>query len=312
MQNAQQKIFNDIQALINLNPHLSIEEIQALIKHRMSTINQQPIGDFFGLSSDQMHNWMNAPLDQLDGVSIVTAEDFSKSPVMRYLGLILDFAMDQGGSFKATPKGNLPTLLVHQASALFSEFDVSQYVTNIDFNDFMGRNEDNFNALHYTRILATLAGFIYLKKGRFHVKKSIAKQYHQKGLPSLFLPLFNVAVRTFNWGYFDGVDDTSNPRPVWLFMVWRFQHHGRLERLVQDVANAFPILVPNELKPYYNTPLDQLTLMIELRFLKNFLQFWGFISFDSYRFYQKHDVLKVDILPLYKKVFQFSEQPADI
>ncbi len=66
----------------------------------------------------QMQNWLYAPLHELIDVTINTPSDLSSSPVMRYLALILDEAMLQGGSFKATTKGNLPAKLVKQASAV--------------------------------------------------------------------------------------------------------------------------------------------------------------------------------------------------
>ncbi|MDT8406590.1 MAG: hypothetical protein RQ715_05010 [Methylococcales bacterium] len=49
------------------------------------------------------------------------------------------------------------TKLVKQASELLPEF--------------AGSNEDKFNALHYTRVLADISGIIYRRSGRYHVKK---------------------------------------------------------------------------------------------------------------------------------------------
>ena len=90
--------------------------------------------------------------------------------------------MQQGGAFKATPKGNLPTTLVKQASALLPAFAVSQHHTHISISEFAGHNEEAFNALHYTRILAEAASIIYRRSGKFHVKKIAQKQYQTHGL----------------------------------------------------------------------------------------------------------------------------------
>lgn len=64
--------------------------------------------------------------------SISTPDDLSASPVMRYLTLILDEAMGQEGSFKATSKGNLPAKLVKQANELLPEFAVARFERNIN------------------------------------------------------------------------------------------------------------------------------------------------------------------------------------
>lgn len=88
---------------------------------------------------------------------------------MRYLELILEDAMVQGGFIKATGKGNLPAKLVKQATELLPEFAVARCETEPSICEFAGSNEDKFNALRYTRILAELAGILCLKSGRIHV-----------------------------------------------------------------------------------------------------------------------------------------------
>ncbi|MGR5488549.1 SecC motif-containing protein, partial [Vibrio alfacsensis] len=91
---------------------------------------------------------------------------------MQYLELIVEEAMQNGGSFKATQKGNLPTKLVKKANALLPQFAVSQFNISFSINEFAGTNEDTFSALHYTRVLAEIAGIIYRRSGRWHVKKA--------------------------------------------------------------------------------------------------------------------------------------------
>ncbi|MGL5488066.1 MAG: hypothetical protein ACRDC6_17525 [Shewanella sp.] len=124
-----------------------------------------------------MANWLYALFEQLQWVKISTPDSLSASPVMRYLALIIDEAMAQEGSFKATSKGNLTTKLVKQASELLPELAVAQFPINISISEFAGSNEDKFNALHYTRVLADISGIIYLRSGRYHVKKSVQKHY---------------------------------------------------------------------------------------------------------------------------------------
>lgn len=147
------------------------------------------------------------------------------------------------GTFKATPKGNLPTALVKQANALLPEFAVSKYHFHISISEFAGRNEEAFNALHYTRIHAESAGIIYRRSGRYRVKKPAQKQYQTDGLHCFFLPMLEAAVTTYNWGYLDGWPEEVDLRPFWLFILWRLKHHSSVDQLASEVAAAFPGLV---------------------------------------------------------------------
>jgi hypothetical protein len=212
------EIFDDIAQVMAMNPSLSLDDLNVVLRQRVAEQNNRPNPYFCGLSPSQMTNWLYAPISELAEMTISTPNDLSSSPVMRYLALILDEAMLQDGAFKATAKGNLPTKLVKQASALLPEFAVAKFETPICINNYAGSNEDKFNALHYTRILAEIAGIIYLKSGRFHVKKVAQKQYQIHGLSAFFLPMLEAAVTGYNWGYLDAWDDHLDIRTFWVFM----------------------------------------------------------------------------------------------
>ncbi len=158
------EVFDDIAQVVAMNPNLSFEELNLVAQHKMAERNSKPVADFCGLSPTQMENWLYAPLSELALVKITTPADLSASPVMRYLALMLDESIEQGGSFKATTKGNLPAKLVKQASELLPEFAISRFEIDSCVSEFFGSNEDKFNALHYSRLLAELAGIFYKKK----------------------------------------------------------------------------------------------------------------------------------------------------
>ncbi|MET1256687.1 hypothetical protein [Aliikangiella maris] len=231
----------------------------------------------------------------------------SASPVMRYLALILDEAMAQEGSFKATSKGNLPTKLVKQASELLPEFAVAQFPVNISISEFAGSNEDKFNALHYTRVLAEISGIIYRRSGRYHIKKSAQKQYQALGIQTFFKPMLEAAISKYNWGYLDGFEYDADLRPFWLFMLWRIQSHNKVNQLVEEVMTAFPDLLQGFPADNYFSPERKLSMLIESRFIERFLQFWGFVSIDPRRFLNTEPIGRtVQVLPLLKQTFQFT------
>ncbi|TYL49231.1 YecA family protein [Marinomonas sp. IMCC 4694] len=301
------QVFDDVDAMLTMNPNLSLDELNTALQHKVQDRNNQPHPDFCGVTPTQMANWLYAPFDELQWVTIRTPDDLSSSPVMRYLALILDEAMAQEGSFKATSKGNLPTKLVKQASELLPEFAVAQFSQNISINEFAGSNEDKFNALHYTRVLAEISGIIYRRSGRYHVKKSAQKQYQALGIQVFFKPMLEAAISNYNWGYLDGFEYEVDLRTFWLFMLWRIQSHNSVDQLVEEVMTAFPDLLQSLPPDDYFSAERKLSVLIGSRFIERFLQFWGFVIIGPRRYLNAEPVARiVQVQPLLKHTFQFT------
>jgi len=301
------EVFDDIEQVVAMNPNLTIDELNVLAQHRMNEQNNRPNTDFCGLSPTQMANWLYAPFSELADVMIITPDDLSSSPVMRYLELILEEGLAQDGAFKCTSKGNLPAKLVKMASDLLPEFAVSNSATPLSISDYAGSNEDKFIALHYTRVLAEMTGIVYRRNGRYHIKKSAQKQYQSQGIQAFFLPMLESAITKYNWAYLDSWDDSVDLRTFWLFMLWRLQSHGSVNQLVNEVKTAFPdLLLGLEIDDYFTSDrlLDSL---IATRFIERFLQFWGFVTLNPIRFIEGDKIpINVEIEPLFTKTFQFS------
>ncbi|MBA0217770.1 SEC-C domain-containing protein [Pectobacterium brasiliense] len=301
------QLLDDVQAMLAMNPNLSLDELNAALQHKVLDRNNQPHPDFCGVTPRQMANWLYAPFDELQWVTINTPDCLSASPVMRYLALILDEAMAQDGSFKATSKGNLPTKLVKQASGLLPEFAVAQFEYDKSISEFAGSNEDKFNALHYTRVLAEISGIIYQRSGRYHVKKSAQKQYQTLGVQAFFKPMLETAINKYHWGYLDRFEFDVDLRTFWLFMLWRIQRHHSVDQLVKEVMTAFPDLLLAFPTDGYFSPKRSLNMLIESRFIERFLQFWGFVTVDPKRYISAEPVARmVQVQPLLKQTFQFT------
>ena len=301
------QVFDDVETMLAMNPNLSIDELNAALQHKVHDRNNHPHPDFCGVTPTQMANWLYAPFAELQWVTISTPDELSPSPVMRYLALILDEAMNQEGSFKATSKGNLPTKLVKQASELLPEFAVAQFEREISISEFAGSNEDKFNALHYTRVLAEISGIIYRRSGRYYVKKSAQKQYQASGIQAFFKPMLEAAISQYNWGYLDGFEFDVDLRTFWLFMLWRIQNHSSVDQLTEEVVTAFPdLLLAFPTKDYF-LPERNLGMLIETRFIERFLQFWGFLIIDQRRVFSTEPAASmVKIQPLLKQTFKFT------
>ncbi|MGC1507358.1 YecA family protein [Ketobacter sp.] len=297
------EIFDDFAQAVAMTPDLTLDELNLVAQHKMNERNNRANEDFCGLTPTQMANWLYAPFSELEGVHITVPNDLSASPVMRYLSLIIDEIGQQGGSIKATAKGNLPVKLVKQASELLPEFAVSEFETVPGVSEYRGSNEDQFNALHYTRILAEISGIIYLKGGHYYVEKKAQTQ----GLADFFLPMLETAVRRYKWSYLDGWSEEVDLQPFWLFMLWRLQTHCSVDKLNSEVSTAFPDLLKQIPHDEYFSQQDQLNSMIDSRFVVRFLQFWGFLTIDPRRYVGGVRVLReATVLPLLRQSFAFS------
>lgn len=190
--------------------------------------------------------------------------------------------------------------MVKQASDLLPQFALYQDASPISHYDYQGTNEDKFNALHYTRIVAQLAGIIYYRSGHFHVKKAAQKQFQAQGVSAFFLPMLESAIREYNWGYLDAWEDEIDLRQFWLFMLWRIQHHSSFEQLISEIETAFPALLDQ-------LPISLLNPIIETRFIQRFLQYWGFVTFKPSSIFAKEpEPTLLQIQPLLRQTFKFS------
>ena len=302
----QAEVLDDISSIAAMNPNLTLDELQIAAEHKAHEHNNRPNVDFCGLSPTQLQNWIHAPFNELTNITINTPNDLSSSPVMSYLKIILDEAMQNDGSFKATAKGNLPAKLVKQASKLLPQFAIAKFNTDESISDYAGSNEDKFNALHYTRVLAEIAGLINLKGGRYHVKKSVQKTYEKDGVQAFFKLILETATRQYDWGYFDLWEQDVNLEIFWVFMLWRLQSHASVNQLLQDINIAFPTLLSELTPDTYFTEEQLLRILIESRFINRFLQFWGFLTLDpKQKFNRDNTPRKVEIEPLLTQTFRF-------
>jgi len=90
-------------------------------------------------------------------------------------------------------------------------------------------------------------------------------------------------------------------------MLWRFQSHASVEKLIEEVCVAFPALLQQLPDEHYFSPEEQLGKMIESRFVVRFLQFWGFVTLDPRLYVNGVKVQrKTNIEPLLRQSFSFS------
>ena len=162
----------EVAEVLSMNPHLSLDELNALLAQRMDQQNDKALDDFFGLSPNQLQNWLYAPFSDLKGVQLQVPRLFAHCPVMLYLDLMIQLAKSSNGAIKLTTRGNLSTSLVKQANGLLPAISVADQSMPASINEFAGSNEEKFMVLHYTRILSELSGVFHKRAGHLKLKKA--------------------------------------------------------------------------------------------------------------------------------------------
>jgi hypothetical protein len=300
-----QEVFADLQQLALSNPGLSREDFEIVMASRMRAQNSKPSADLCGLSPEQMHNWLYAPWNSWQGVNFSTPADVSGSPVMRYLEILLDNLLEEGGSIKLTPKGNLPVRIVQQCADIAEQLPSVGNLHPVSISEYRGRNEDDFNALHYTRLVAQEAGVLYQRSGRLHARKDAQKKYRQQGIGGFYADMLESAVSRYNWGYMDLYSDQLALQELWLFMLWRLHSHGCIQQLGQELAIVIKPVLDQLPQPEYSSKEEQLTNIVSIRFVWRFLGFFGLVRHLEGRSSPREDREKVEFTPLMAASFTF-------
>ncbi|CZF84044.1 SecC motif-containing protein [Grimontia marina] len=291
-----------------MSANLTIDELNTLLKSKMDGRNNRPLDAFCGLSPTQMSKWLYTPFGDTAGMSMTIPADLSKSPVMRYLNVIIEAIINSKGSLKATAKGNLPAKIAKVATALLPEFATAQFNEDISISEFAGNNEDHFTALHYTRLLAEIAKIIQLKRGYFVLGAHAKRTYEKEGISGLYFVMLETAVTHYNWAYLDGWQEDISLQQFWRFMLWRLSCHSDISRLTQEMSIAFHDLIHQiEPSPYCNQQ-DTLGRMIETRFVSRFLEYFGMVVVNPLRMTPEGKPItpKATLQPLLKQTFSFT------
>lgn len=189
--------------------------------------------------------------------------DVSASPVMCYLGLMLE-EMLEDGTIKATAKGNLPAKIVRDGSELFSDFAVSAFKVASKDNDFAGANEANFGALGYAREIAEAAGLMQFERGRFRAAEGVVEQYKANGVTSFYAQMLEQALASL---------DSSVAVTSWDALASNLKDSGTVKGLAEKLSAT-----PEAVKAHL---------------IQGFLQRWGFVTIDP-----KADDAELNLQPL--------------
>ncbi len=131
----------------------SQEEAQAFVSDVARRRNRAPRDEFLGLSSEQMHGLVRFPFDSPNLVTFPPCLDAQPSAPILTLFQMLTGAIGEQG-LKPTDRGNPPRKFLREAGLAY--WGEEGYREHTKFGDI--RTETDFSEMHWTRIVADLAG----------------------------------------------------------------------------------------------------------------------------------------------------------
>jgi hypothetical protein len=284
----------------------SLEEANAFLALHAQQRNRQPLEDFAGLSSEQIHRLLYFPFDSPNLVTFPpTLAEEPVAPILTLFSLLVEAIGEQG--LKPTAKGNLPRSFCREAALIFwGEEGYREYTRYGAIN-----KEDDFFDLHVTRVVAELAGLVRKYKGRFILSRNCRSLLAQGGMAVVYPRLLRIYAGEFNWGYWDGYSEIPFIQQAFLFALYLLSLCGnewRSSTFYEDhFLRAFPTLL-EEVTPQaiLMNPEQEVRSCYTLRTFVHFVGFLGLASVEQVEsdqpFVRQYRVKKS---PLLDKTVQF-------
>ena len=298
-------VMDEVHELLKGRNFNSLEEANAFIAGAMQQRNQAPNDDFDGLSSTQMHRFLNLPFVSPDLVTFPSCLDAQpQAPVVTLFNLLVEAIGEKG--LKPTVTGNLPRGFCRQTARTY--YGEEKYQKRSRFGEI--RTETEFYDLHVTRIVAELAGLLRKYKGKFILGRECRALLAEKGLAGIYPRLFRTFTEEYNWAYRDGWQELPLIQHSFLFTLYLLKKHGeewQTNQFYEDCfLRAFPQLLNDvENGGGYLSPEEVVRMAYSLRCLRSFLVFMGLAEIEE----ESDNVLRKDFqlrkLPLFDQVVQW-------
>jgi hypothetical protein len=252
----------------------SLEEANDFLANYTFQHNQQPLEDFAGLSSEQVHRMLYYPFDSPELVKFPeTLPEEPTAPILTLFHLLIDAIGEKG--LKPTAKGNLPRNFCREAAlALLGEEEYAKLTRHCNIN-----KEADYSPVNTTRLVAEMAGLIRKYKGRFILSRECRSLLAKGGLAAVYPRLLGTYAGQFNWGYRDGYPALHFIQHSFLFTLYLLHKYGDEERsseFYEDLElRAFPLLVDEVEASKFISAEDTVRSCFRFRSLVNFAEFLG-------------------------------------
>jgi hypothetical protein len=256
-----------LQEVLARNPYATLEELNAALQERASTINLRPQRDLGGLSPEQMQRLLSADWETRGGAirlhAALTLEELAPSHTLHNTRVFLRY-LEEHGAIKATAADNLPRAAV---AALVERMRwPAGYVDELHAINKVLNEQDVFS-LHVLRVTLELAGLIKRRKASFSLTRRGAQLLADERAGELFALLFRTTFRRFNLAYLDAIAPVPEFQSTLPFSLFRLAQVAEQWKRPEELSGE--VVLPFVRARLPATPsFDEAALMLELRLLE--------------------------------------------
>ncbi len=269
-----------------------------------------PVNDFEGFSRIEMHNLLYYTFEsEKSSLRLCSDMEPRKLEKSKFLNDIVKYLNMLGDRqpIKLTRRGNLPRAFCRE---LVGRDILEADRTIFDYKKIWSEEDSYYISL--IDILMDLAG---LTKKR-HGKKTLTKRsekYLKSSLIDLFLHIFKVFARKFNWAYSDYYPDSWIIQGGFAFSIFLVQKYGDEERKIgfysDKFKRAFPAVIGEFSGSSYLSPGEEFHHCYSVRTFESFLLRFGLVEIetdlDGYK--RKSRVKKTDLVDEFIKWSWFEQ-----
>ena len=282
----------------------SLAEVQAFAASHTQQRNQRPLGEFHGLSPEQMYRMLYFPFTSPEWVGFPEVLSTTPTaPILSLFGLLVEAIGEQG--LKPTAKGNLPQKFCREAALTY--WGEETWRENTRYRS-INREEDFFD-LHVTRLVAELAGLIRKYKGRFILSRDCRSLLNAEGMSAVYPRLLRAYIEQFNWGYRDGYPEIRFIQSTFLFTLYLLTLYGdtwRPQVFYEDsFLHAFPMVLQEVPQDTLIAPDEAVRSCYTWRTLVHFAGFLGLAAVEPVSEKLLCREYRVKALPLLHDAVQF-------
>ncbi|MCL2335014.1 MAG: hypothetical protein FWC57_03010 [Endomicrobia bacterium] len=271
------------------------EQIQILLDDLQHEYNNASVEDFDGLSPYQMSSLLQ---NNLTGGSIVTLNSGSgdEMPLIKQIKYFLNLLNAQQ-KIKLTATGALPVQIVKD---IYSQGFIKDEIVELGLRKIA--KERDIDTVILTRVLCEL---LNLTKKRKNILTLADSAFEIINSGELFKKIFKAFAYEFNWAYFDRYWDEKFAQSCFEYSLYLFGKYGGEFRKTSFYAQKYT-------EAFFKDKLDKMFPRqcaedlpdytydcYQRRFFEKFLEYFGFVEYESKDIFKEFVVKKSPLFDKY-------------
>ena len=269
--------------------------------------DNKPLGEFDGLSRSEMRYLIHSPFSNNSPLKII--KEISDStlnliPLLKPIEYLLN-RLVQSKNIGLTKKGFLPTAIVKEIYDVFSLKD-----RIIEMNLVRLYSELSSEAVHLTRELSEICGFIEIENNKLLVNPVWRNHYINKNRSKIFRRLFIGFTIHYDWSKIGFCTNPNSGQIGFAFILYLLSRYGKNFKLLSFYINkyvkAFPFST-EELRPVTMgmCMADSFPSSFQMRTIEGFLLNFNLIDYQFVEKRQSDRQLMIKKSRIFDKLIQF-------